>query len=377
MQEDLRLTNFQAGLAGGAFMVGYVLLSPVFGWLGDRRPRRGLIALSIGLWSLATAGASLARGFASLFALRAGVGVGEAGYATLSPTIIDDLAGAGPGDPSSRSSRTNRWLAVFYVAIPVGSALGYAVGGLLEAAIGWRLAFLVAGGPGLLFALFALRLREPARQTPAAAGGPGYGRLLGAPLYVSTVLGLTCYTFAIGGFAFWAPKYTMERYGLSLAHGDLAFGVVTAATGLVGTALGALGHRWPGRSELERLLRFSAWTSLAGAPLALLAIAVPRHFGVEPFLGGLAASELLLFASTAPINTAILRSVPEELRARAMAASILAMHFGGDLISPPILGYVADRAGMQVALSTLPAAILLGGLAWLAGARRAARESAG
>ncbi|MHB1844285.1 MAG: spinster family MFS transporter [Deltaproteobacteria bacterium] len=359
VQQELHLTDFQAGLVGGAFMVGYCLLSPLFGWLGDRYARRGLISLSVGVWSLTTAGAALARGFGSLFALRAGVGVGEAGYATLSPTIIDDLA--------PRES-TNRWLAIFYVAIPVGSALGYAIGGLLEAWVGWRGAFLAAGLPGLVLAFLALRLPEPERRRSAEVSHH-YGRLLRLPVYLMTVVGLMAYTFAVGGFAFWAPKYTVDRYGLSLAHSDLLFGAVTASCGLVGTALGILGQRWPGRTELQRLLRFSGWTSVLAAPLALAAIGFPARFGVAPFLGGLAAAELFLFASTAPINTALLHSVPEELRAGAMAASILAMHLGGDLISPPLLGFAADRVGMHAALFALPAAILLGGLAWLVAAR--------
>ena len=143
-------------------MWGYFLTSPLFGALGDRFPRRGLITIGVVIWSLATAGSGLMQTFGALFAARIVVGVGEASYATLAPTIIDDLAA-----PAAK----NRWLAVFYVAIPVGSALGYVLGGQLEHAYGWRSAFFIAGGPGLLLALMALFIEEPKRATREKATG--------------------------------------------------------------------------------------------------------------------------------------------------------------------------------------------------------------
>src|SRR5262249_50646386 len=147
LEEDLGLSGTQFWLLITAFMVGYFGTGPIFGMLGDRFRRRGLIAFGVATWSLATAGSGLMKSFGSMVGARAVVGVGEASYATLAPTIIDDLAA-----PSAK----NRWLAIFYVAIPVGSALGYLLGGQLEAAYGWRSAFFIAGGPGLALALLGL-----------------------------------------------------------------------------------------------------------------------------------------------------------------------------------------------------------------------------
>src|SRR5205085_10304507 len=106
-----------------------------------------LMAIGVALWSVATAASGFATGAVSLIGARIAVGIGEASYATIAPTIIDDLA--------PKQSK-NRWLAVFYVAIPVGSALGYLLGGAMEHAWGWRSAFFVAGGPGVLLALLVL-----------------------------------------------------------------------------------------------------------------------------------------------------------------------------------------------------------------------------
>jgi MFS transporter, Spinster family, sphingosine-1-phosphate transporter len=359
VQTALGLDNFQAGLTGSAFMVGYCVLSPVFGYLGDRGTRGRLIASSIGLWSVATSLSGAARGFLSLVGLRTAVGVGEAGYATIAPTLIDDLAPEG---------RTSRYLAVFYVALPFGAALGYGLGGVLEAAVGWRLAFALAGVPGLILALLALRLPEPARRPREAAGG--YLRLLAMPAYLWTVGGYMAYTFALGGFAFWGPKYLVEHYGLPLGRADIGFGAITAATGLLGTALGGLlADRFPGRSYVRKQLGFSALCTAIAFPLGLLAVLTPEgqplHFFV--FMG---LTELLLFASTAPINAALLRSVAPELRAGAMAASIFAIHVGGDMLSSPVVGFIADRSNLASGLLILPAAVLLAALLWLAGALR-------
>ncbi len=359
VQVALGFDNFKAGLAGSAFMLGYCALSPVFGYLGDRGRRARLIASAIGLWSLATAASGAARGFASLFGLRAAVGVGEAGYATLAPTLIDDLAPEG---------KTSRHLAVFYVALPVGAALGYGLGGVLEAAVGWRHAFLLAGLPGLLLALLALRLPEPPRRPREAAGG--YRRLLSASTYLWSVGGYMAYTFALGGFAFWAPKYLVEHYGLPLARADLGFGAITAATGLLGTALGGLlADRFPGRSYVRKQLGFSATCTAAAFPLALVAV-LSSSGEASRFFAFMGLAELLLFASTAPINAALLRSVPPELRAGAMAASIFAIHVGGDLLSPPVVGFIADRSDLATGLLALPGAVLLSAILWAMGSAR-------
>ncbi len=123
IQESLGLDDAQTGWVATAFMLGYFVTSPIFGYLGDRYPRKGLIAAGVAVWSLATVLSGLAPTYGAMIAARVAVGVGEASYATLSPTIIDDI---------STSSSKNRMLSIFYVAIPVGSALGFIVGGLLE-----------------------------------------------------------------------------------------------------------------------------------------------------------------------------------------------------------------------------------------------------
>jgi len=364
-QEELHLSEFQTGLAISAFMVGYFATSPIFGRLGDRPggARRVLMAIGVALWSAATALSGLATGAVSLILARVAVGVGEASYATLAPTIIDDLAPAG---------KKNRWLAIFYVATPVGSALGYLLGGFLEHNYGWRSAFFVAGGPGVLLALLVLLMREPERGERAEKIEGGLSVLRRAPLYVACVAGYCAYTFALGGFAAWAPKFLYAIHKMSLAKADFGFGVVAVVAGIIGTVLGGtLADRGlAGASDETRVrayLRYSAVTTAIAVPFAVLTILAPTE---AMFFVAIFFCETALFASTSPINAVILGSVPASLRATAMAASIFAIHALGDFLSPPMIGLVADHASLRAGLVLLPIAILFGAWLWWRGARK-------
>ena len=160
LQQELGLHDEQAGTIGTAFMLGYFLTSPLFGYLGDRWPRRWLIAAGVFVWSLGTLLSGHAHGFTLLIFFRVLVGFGEASFGTISPGWIADLFSP---------ARRNNAISWFYLAIPVGSALGYILGGWIAAHYGWRAAFLFAGYPGLLFAFLLFLLREPAREATEPA----------------------------------------------------------------------------------------------------------------------------------------------------------------------------------------------------------------
>lgn len=375
IQEQLGISSSELGLVTSVFMLGYFVTSPAFGWLGDRYPRKGLIAAGIAVWSIATAASGLAGSLAALLAMRALVGVGEASYATLAPTIIDDVAPA---------SSKNRWLGVFYVAISVGSALGVVVGANLERLYGWRNAFFIAGGPGLFAAILMLTVKEPPRSTSEHTGGVvaslrrDLAELAKSRVYVFTVAGYIAQTFALGGFIAWAVPFLYRKHCLDLhVAGDL-FGGITIVAGIVGTAIGSvISDRTKSDDPVRACLSVCAISSLVAAPLAFAALLFPSSSG---FLALLGFCEVAVFASMAPTNLAILKSVPDGLRASAMAASIFAIHLLGDVISPPIVGAVSDAMhdgvaqcssskGLSLGMLVLPAALGLSGLLWWRGAR--------
>jgi MFS family permease len=354
-----------------AFMLGYMLTSPIFGRLGDRMPRKGLIAAGVALWSLATVLSGFAGGFVTMILARIAVGVGEASYATLSPTIIDDLA---PREAKSR------WLAIFYTATPVGAALGYILGGVLDP-LGWRAAFFICGGPGLLLAAVTLLIHEPARtQVDATHAQPAagvYREMFGAPQYRYAVLGFVAQTFALGGFTEWAAPFLSRKLDFDLAKGNKVFGVITLLTGLLGTGVGGwIADRIPGEDRARAALKLCAWSSALAAPIGLAALLQPSSTG---FLIALGLCELCIFASVSPSNAAVLGSVPLALRASAMAACIFAIHLLGDLLSPNLVGAVSDAFhdpqgqntgahGLQIGMYSLPLALALSGYFWFRGA---------
>lgn len=363
-QEELGFSNFVGGSLATVFLVGYFLTSPFFGTMSDRARRGGrkrLIALGIAVWSAATVASGLVHGTASLVAARAFVGVGEASYATIAPTIIDDLA---------PPLRKGRWLAIFYSAIPVGSALGYIVGGkVLSVTHDWRMAFYVAGFPGLVLALICLLIVEPERHvSPSRPAILDSAReLLAIRTYRLMLFGYCAYAFAMGGFAYWAPKYLHLQYGLEAGSAGQVFGTLTVVGGAIGTFVGGwLGDRWSGgRSDdpsiVRASLRVCAWSAGLGAPLGLAAILAPTG---NAFYALLVPCEIALFLSSGPVNAAVLRSVPAGLRASAMALSIFAIHAAGDLWSPPLIGLVADHAPMAWAMLAGPAVFALGAFFW-------------
>jgi MFS family permease len=362
IEDELGITNFLAGLLGTIFLVGYFLTSPVFGALADRGKRTGLLAIGIGLWSLATAASGLARTFGELAAARALVGVGEASYATIAPTLIDDIA---------PPEKKGRWLAVFYAAMPIGGALGYVTGGTVDKLYGWRAAFFVAGGPGLLLAFVCLLIVEPRRTHTEehVTWTQAWRRLVASALYVRGVLGYCASTFAVGGFAYWAPAYLFRRYALDLASANKGMGAVTVLAGAMGTAIGGI---WSDRStrgfakddhdsRARAFLRICALSAAVAAPLGALAMLSPTPLMFFPLFF---ACETAIFVSTSPINAVILETVPVAMRATAMAMSIFAIHVLGDLWSPPGVGVLADLVPMPLAMLTLPAAVALSALGW-------------
>ncbi len=358
-RSELALSDGQLGALMTAFVLVYMLASPLFGALADRgvsRPR--LLAVGVGLWSVATLLSAFATSYPALFAARALVGVGEAAYGTVAPAMIADQY------PPERRGRA---FAVFFAAIPVGSALGYVLGGAVDHLAGWRAAFLVAALPGLALALAALRLPDPPRGAhdgagPVRRGGlAAYPRLLRNTPYVLTVLGYAAYTFALGGMAFWMPAFLERVRGVPRADATVQFGAVVVVTGFAGTFAGgwladALRRRWR-----HAYLGLCGLATLAAAPLAVAVFAAPSRLAWFP---ALVAGQLLLFASTGPVNTVAMEVVSPAERATAQGLLILVIHALGDVPSPWLIGRLSDATSLGRAVLLVPAAILVSGAIW-------------
>jgi MFS family permease len=359
-------SDTQLGLLMSGFLIVYTVTAPLFGLLGDTRNRPRVLAAGVALWSAATALGGAARSYASLLVARMAVGVGEAAYGTIGPSLLADYY------PVQRRGRA---FAIFFTAIPVGAALGYMLGGFVDHHWGWRSVFFVAGTPGLLVALLLLALRDPVRgthdETPATetrapwSFRTTYSALLRNRPYVLTVLGYAAYTFALGGIAAWMPPFLERVRGLSGPAATVRFGGIVVLTGLIGTYAGG----WLGDRLLARTRTAYLWLSgiatLAAAPLFYLALASPAP---AVYWSAIVGAQLLMFASTGPINSAIVNAVPAQIRASAVALSIFAIHALGDVPSPFLVGVIADARTLALGVLILPVAALVGGAIWCYGA---------
>ena len=364
VKSELVLTDFQLGLLANIFLVSYFVASPLFGALGDRLSRPRLMSAGVTAWSMATAAAGFTANFVQLLIARAGVGIGEAAYATISPALLSDYF------PRSQRGRA---FAVFYVAIPVGSAAGFLLGGTLERVFGWRAAFYAVGLPGIALALLALRVPDPVRGAtgePSPSGrGQGEGLSTAKTLsdlfrnkaYVGTVLGYAAYTFALGGLAFFMPTYFERVRNLELARADFIVGSVTVLAGLSGTFLGGYLGDWITARVQYGQLWLSGLSSIAAVVPAWLALTVASS---PTYIVWFFLAEFLLFLSTGPVNVMIVNVVPPAARSRAMAVSIFTIHLFGDAISPPIIGWLADTHGLARAVLIVPVAIAISGFVW-------------
>jgi len=367
----------KAGWLFPAFLISYMCAAPILGWLADRVSRWWLIAVSVTLWSLASGWSGVAGSFVILLCTRAFVGIGEAGYGPAAPTILSDLY------PIERRGRT---LAYFYLAMPVGGALGYAFGGKISDVLSWHWAFYLVVPPGLFLAALCLFMRDPrtrstSEQRPARQRATlnDYRKLLHTPSYLINTAAMTALTFAIGGIAAWVPDYIYSDRGGEFPASDnllgninLTFGAITAVAGFFATLLGG----WTG--DLLRKRFANSYFLVSGAAVLF---AFPATIGMLyiRFPGAWVCiffAVFFLFFNTGPTNTALANVTSPNIRATAFALNIFVIHLLGDMASPPLIGAIRDRWNMNVAFFLVSLTILFAGVFWFWGAKYLARDTA-
>lgn len=355
VKSDLKLSDASLGLLGSAFMLFYMFAAPIFGVMGDRFSRAKMAAGGLALWSLATIGAGFSVGYRSLLSSRTLVGVGEAAFGTISPGLVSDLF--------SREER-GRVLSYFFLAIPVGSALGYLLGGMLGQRFGWQAAFLAVGVPGLILTLPLWFLREPDRGASSERKGvltlpANWTSLFSNRSFIVNTLSMAAMTFALGGLAQWLPMFLCRVHGLDVGRGNTIFGAITVVAGIAGTlAGGRLGDWWQRRSAKGYLI-VSGLGFLIGIPASTCALLVTS---LPISLSCMFVAEFFLFFNTGPLNTVIVNVTPRGIRATAFAVNIFFIHALGDAVSPAVIGRLSDLFDLRSALLITPIAIMLAAL---------------
>ncbi len=362
IREEFNISNAKIGWAGTVFLLSYMIISPIFGILADRMSRWLLVGIGVILWSLASGGTGLATGFGILLVTRCFVGVGEAAYGPVAPTILSDLY------PVKARGRILSW---FYLAIPVGSALGYSLGGAIASRWGWRMAFYAVVPPGILLGVWALFMKDPRvgatdKTPPRKAGFADYGILWQTKSYVLNTLGMAAMTFAIGGIGFWMPDYIYGRMQAAgqphtLGHINSVFGVITVVSGLIATLTGGMAGDWLRKKYSGSYFIVSGIAMLLAFPLLLAVLHTPFPFAwILIFL-----AVFCLFFNTGPTNAILANVTHPSIRATGFAINIFVIHLLGDAVSPPLIGWMSDKRGMNFAFTVVSITILIGGLIWL------------
>lgn len=376
IKKEFSATDTQIGVLTSAFFFSYMIAAPLIGWMGDRFPRKNIVVIGIMIWSGFTLLTWMVTDYNQLLFRHTIVGIGEASYATIAPTLIAD---------SFPLEKRGRMLSIFFIGLPFGSAAGYLVGGYFAQHFGWRVPFMVAGAPGFLLALGLWFLPEPARGQFEAGHVPikhasgfletltelreSLAGLFTNGAFVTACLGMAMYTFAVGGMQVWIPTFLERVRGLNLQHANTTFGLITLFHGFVATLLGG----WIGDRLLKRYFgayyTFPGIAMLVAVPFMFLAIYVagPLMF---PFIF---MAVFLLLIGTGPTNAALVNSVGPGIRSTALAVNVFVIHLLGDAFSPALMGKVSDMTSLPTAFWMAFIAAALSGIFLIYGARFAPR----
>jgi MFS transporter, Spinster family, sphingosine-1-phosphate transporter len=360
VKAEFHRSDLAFGLLTTVFFIFYMCAAPFMGPLSLRFSRKRVIVTGALVWSFATLLTAFTKNFDELLIRHTLVGIGEASFVILSPTFVADMF-----PPEKRG----RVMGVFYLAIPVGTALGYLLGGAMGPKYGWRTPFYVGAAPGVLLALLMLLIPEPALGQFDSPESKRPERdtlksLARNPAFLTATFGMAMMTFALGGLQVWMPTFLHRAHGYSLQEAGLVFGLSTLVNGLIASLAGG----WISDRLLRRTKSAHYLVSAVSLGLGIPAMCVALFASGTPMIVGIFVSEFLLLLNTGPLNAAVISSVGPHVRAAALAANIFIFHLLGDVPSAALIGYISDKYSLQLAFLgpviaiTLSSAILFYGM---------------
>jgi predicted MFS family arabinose efflux permease len=391
--EEWKLTDTQLGVIGGtAFILIYAIVGVPFGIWADRGSRRKLLAVSITIWSFFTAASGFALGFWSMLVARLGVGVGEAGCSPAGNSLIGDLYPA---------KKRGRAIAIFMLGLPIGIFLSNMLSGIIADAYGWRMTFFVAAIPGLILALFALRIKEPSRGSSEAVkfedqprGLLSYFRVLAIPTMWWIIISGALHNYNSYAVNAFIPLYLGRHHGLDIKDANLIAAIVLGGVGVIGLLAGGWAADWARRKSPRGRMIVAALALLISTPCIYLAIGQPKG-ALAPFMALLGIGWMLIYVYYVSVYPAIQDVVEPKLRGSAMALYFFGMYFLGGAYGTFITGFLSDHfaeqamiaagatnlepfraIGLQKAFYTVPLVSLVLTLVLAAGAQTIAKDVA-
>jgi MFS family permease len=353
LQADLKLSDTHLGVLGSAFMFIYMLAAPLIGFMADRTPRQIWIAATAFLWSIATALTGCVKNYWQLLAARGFIGIGEAGFTSVSPSFLAERF------PEGGRAKA---LAFYGMALPLGSALGYLVGATLGSALGWRHVFWICGLPGIILAVLVFLKVKDNRPVPPKKERPPlsqYLKLLGNKPFLFICLAQAMSTFTLGGLAAWMPMYLHRYFELSVARAGIIFGIMTITAGTAGTLLGGAAADKLLRKNDKAYFITSLFSFACALPCGITALALGNFAAA---MAALSCAIFFIFLQTGPLQAAIVACTDIKIRSMAFALNIFIIHALGDALSPAVIGRMSDIYNLKTAvfislLFIIPAAL--------------------
>ena len=353
IRHDLHLKDTEIGLIGGlAFAVIYSFAGVGIARIADRSSPRWVIAISLGLWSFATAVSGLAQNFTQLFLARASVAAGEAGSTPAAHALI---AGTYPRD------RRSSVMAIFSLGVPIGAMLGLTMGGWINDALNWRAAFFVVGLPGLALAvLIRLFVPDPPHQVSAGRSVDKFWSTLRSlfALRCFRHMVAACSLFGVGSYSLniFTAAFLIRTHHLTATRAGAAFGFAFGVGGFLGTVVGGTLADWLGQRDVRWRLGVPALGVLISVPAAFVAFTSPS---LTVAVICLMLTYLFGLAYYAPTFACLQSLVPDRARATAAGILLFFLTLIGASVGPWLVGFMSDMLAPQYGVLSLRYAMIL------------------
>jgi predicted MFS family arabinose efflux permease len=339
VRKEFELSDASLGLLGTAFTLLYAFVGVPLGALADKVGRKGILSAGVFAWSLLTAASGLAQNFWQIFALRLGVGVGEASCAPAATSLIGDLF-----PPSWRAKA----MAIFMLGLPVGVALSFAVSGTIAKEYGWRAAFLVAGLPGVLCAIAVLFIREPKRGSAETHDigsqrreGSPYLNVLRSPTMIWIILSGAVHNFNMYAIGSFLTPFLMRYHGLDIQQANFVSMLVYGLMGAPGLLIGGMIGDWAMKRRRDGRMLLGAGAILLSVPTVYFALNTSKGSTITfLILMGVACALMYFYYST--VYSTIQDVTEPASRGTAMAVYFFAMYVLGASLGPYGTGLLSD-----------------------------------
>lgn len=348
IRKEFGLGDTALGVLNVAFTLVYAFVGLPLGKLADKFPRKTILSAGVFVWSLFTAASGLANSFWQIFALRLGVGIGEASCAPAANSLIGDYF-----PPEKRAKATS----VFMLGLPVGLALSFAVSGAIAKAYGWRMAFIVAGLPGLLCVALAFFIREPVRGAVEKINvgaktreGSTFKNVLATPTMRWIILSGALHNFNLYAISAFITPYLMRFHNLDIQNAGFVSTIIYGVLSLPGLLGGGALGDFANKKRADGAMLVVTLATLLSIPFFFFALQAETGNVVKYtiLMGG---SVTLMYFYYSIIYATIAGVTEPASRGSAMAVYFMAMYLFGASFGPYVIGAISDYFTHNAAVS--------------------------